>query len=104
MLWNGKELETYGDVADAMGEIIAMTDEVSGRRKQRAAEFMRAYRADSEHADANVGYLCGYYGHDQMVEALNLFGVSHPILGDAPAAYLVTPERAFEMGKEWASR
>lgn len=103
-LWDGKEMATYGDIAGAMEAIRRSTDEVSGRRQNLADEFMRAYRADNDHADANVGYLCGYYGSDTMSEMLRLFRVAHPVFGCPTEAANVTPEQAVEMGKDWAEQ
>lgn len=50
----------------------------------RAAAFLAAYRAESEHADANLGYVIGYGDEDSrrlMYEAYNL---THPMIGGRP--------------------
>lgn len=99
--WQGDTLATYGDIANAMERIRKLPD--PEERQRTADTFMEAYRAHSEHADANVGYLCGYYGHDTMVELLRLFQTAHPVFGPPALADKVTPEGAFEMGKTLAT-
>jgi len=94
-VWEGTTLATYGDIMGAVEAIVEADD------AERAARFMEAYREVSEYADANVGYLCGYLDHDEMVAALRIFRTAHPILGDADEAGSVTPERAFQLGQEW---
>jgi len=54
----------------------------------------------TEVANENIGYILGYYGKDTMrrwFEALP--NVSHPFFGRRVD---VSPEEAFEMGKEFA--
>lgn len=100
--WQGREMATYGDVSNAMSAIHAIEDP---EERQRTADvFMAAYRADSEHADANVGYLCGYYGHDTMVEMLRLFQTAHPVFGPPALADEVTMDGAFASGKAMGER
>lgn len=101
-VWQGDLLATYGDISDAMSRIHALADI---EERQRTAEaFMAAYREASPHADANVGYLCGYYGHDTMVEMLRLFRTAHPIFGGPALADKVTGEGAIDAGKALGER
>lgn len=96
-VWQGRPCSTTGNLMDAMTEILAVADP---ELRQRTAEvFMAEYRAVNPHAEENIGYLCGYYGHDEMVEALRLFQTAHPIFGPANLADKVAPEGAFESGK-----
>ena len=89
MWWKGKELEKIGDLSEAMWDIANSPD-----AHDQAQAFMRMYRLENEHADENIGYLCGYFGN--RLELQRLFGVTHPFFGDRE----VTPEEAFEMGKK----
>lgn len=93
MNWNGKSLDTIGDLSDAVLAIARSDDQAAADR------FMAQYRAESEHADANIGYMSGYYDTDTMAKVQRMFGVAHPIFGtrtDVPA------EEAFEAGKRMA--
>ena len=100
--WQGKALATYGQIATAMRRIYEITD--SEERQRTADAFMAAYRAVSPHADANVGYLTGYEGHETMVGMLRLFRVNHPVFGPAELADRVTPEGAFAAGQAIGER
>jgi hypothetical protein len=64
----------------------------------RAREFLEAYRAVNEHADANLGYLTGYYSRERADGLLKLFGVQHPIFGDrmptSPGSALIEGQMA----------
>lgn len=91
MNWKGHELVTIGDL---------MTYGIDKcETPEEAQEFMRLYRAESPHADANIGYLSGYYGATTMRRIQQWFGCVHPIFGTATP----TPEEAFEAGKKRAS-
>jgi len=87
MNWKGQELITSGDL---MNKGINKCD-----TPEEAQEFMRLYRAESSYADANIGYLSGYYGPETMQRIQEWFGVAHPIFGKA----VPTPEEAFAAGK-----
>lgn len=89
MFWKGKELLTMGDMSDAVAKIVS-----EGTRHE-AETFMTAYRAESVHAAANVGYLSGYFGRETRQKICDWFQVAHPIFG----TYEPTPEEAFDAGK-----
>lgn len=55
MNWNGKDLDTIGQLSDAILAITKADDQDSADR------FMAQYRSENEAADSNVGYLSGYY-------------------------------------------
>lgn len=93
MKWNGKHLATIGEMSDVIVAIARENDQ------EAADEFMLMYRAENESADANVGYLTGYYGHDMMEKVQKMFHVAHPIFGTRMD---VTPEEAFAAGRERA--
>lgn len=93
MIWKNRTLSTIGDLMNAISPID--TDE-------EAAEFMAAYRSaeGEEVADANIGYLSGYFSRDRMREIQQRFGVTHPVFGtDTPTA-----EEALAKGIEWGRR
>ena len=90
MEWKGKELRTIGDLMTYGINKCATPEE--------AQEFMRIFRAETEHADANIGYLSGYYGSDDMRRIQQWFGCAHPIFGTV----VPTMEEAFEAGKKMA--
>lgn len=94
-IWQGRELVTIGDLNYAMLQIFQLP---APERQERAAEFMREYRAFTEHADTNIGYLTGYWGPKEAEEMRALFGVEHPIFGRES----LSPEKALEAGKRAA--
>lgn len=86
MKWKGKELETMGEIMKA---VLSITDE------EEAGKFMSAYKESSPHAKENIGYMTGYYPHEEATRILKLFKVTHPIFGDT----IPTAGGAFKMGK-----
>lgn len=92
MNWNGKDLDTIGTLSDAILAIVRADDQ------QAADRFMELYRAESPHADSNVGYLSGYYGAETMAQVQRMFGAAHPIFGSA----VPTMDAALEAGKRAA--
>jgi hypothetical protein len=91
MIWENKEIKTYGDIIDVMSAIYDKKD------KEAAQHFMELYREDNpEGADSNIGYLTGYMDPVTMKEMQELFGVKHPIFSSS----IPTPEEAFKMGSE----
>lgn len=76
MKWAGRDLETIGDLTWAMDQIAN-----GPNPDEEAAEFMALYRAESEHANENIGYLTGYYEQETASRLRDLFDVSHPIFG-----------------------
>lgn len=94
-VWHGRELATIGDLEYAMWLIFQLP---APERQERATEFMREYRAVTEQADTNIGYLTGYFVPKEADEMRALFGVEHPIFGrESPS-----PEKALEAGKRAA--
>ena len=73
MHWNGKTITTAGDLFDAAA---------SCHTQAEADEFLAAYRAHSEHADANLGYIIGYGDDDTRARLYGLFRLNHPIFGE----------------------
>jgi hypothetical protein len=90
VIWKGRELITIGDLMYHGIDACETPEE--------AAEFMRLYREDSPHADVNIGYLSGYYGHEAMQRIQQWFDVTHPIFGKTTP----TPDAALEAGKRAA--
>jgi len=86
-----REIKNYGDVSSVMSELYDAQD------RNGARDFMAVYRAFSEHADANVGYITGYYG--DMGAMQEFFDVSHPIFGRTTP----TPDEALAAGIKAAS-
>lgn len=74
MNWNNQEIETIGDLGDVMCDIFERGN------PEEAQAFMRAYRAENENADANVGYMTGYYTQDGQAMR-EFFGTAHPVFG-----------------------
>lgn len=93
MIWRDEELVTIGDLASA---VLAIA---SNGTREEAREFMAAYRAESVHAAANVGYIAGYYGRTTAERIWDWFECAHPIFG----TYAPTPEEAFEAGQRLAA-
>lgn len=90
-IWNGKEIVTVGDLIDAIGAL--------GSREE-AVQFIEGYRAVSEHADMNAGYVTGYLDAARADELREWMGTAHPIFGMKSP----TPEAAFAMGEAWGER
>lgn len=76
-VWAGRRCDTtIGELLDA---VCAIPDAATG------AEFMDAYRAVTDHADENIGYIIGYVEPAARRRALYArLGVAHPIFGGAP--------------------
>lgn len=74
MIWNGRTISTAGDLFDAAA---------SCRTEAEATEFLTAYRAENEHADANLGYIIGYGSDDDRKRMYGLFKLNHPVFGKA---------------------
>lgn len=86
------------NIAETMREMEWIDALPEPERTRMANNFMAHLRAESVNADANVGYLTGYYAPDMMLRLQDLFDVVHPIFGRR----ILTPEEAFEMGRQWA--
>lgn len=86
MTWKGVELIT---IRDLMEHGVDKCD-----TPEEAAQFMALYRSENKYADANIGYLSGYYGATEMKRIQKWFGVSHPIFGRR----MPTMEEAFDAG------
>lgn len=85
LTWKGKELKSMGDVLDAVEKCVT---------REEAQEFMGMYRADTPHADDNIGYGAGYFDAKTSKRIWDWFGVSHPVFGTT----IPTPEEAFAAG------
>ncbi len=92
MIWQGKELRTIGDISTAMAAIVSADDQAG------ADKFMELMRAEGQHADANVGYLTGYFDGKTSAKMRKMFGVRHPIFGDTQP----TVDEALKAGMEMA--
>lgn len=89
MFWKDKEIVTIEHAMNALRDITT---------KEEAAEFLRLSRAENpEHADANIGYLFGYFNRDRWKELSELFGILHPVFGDR---YNMTDDEIFQNGIE----
>lgn len=86
-VWKGKRVETWGDLGAAAAAL---------RTQKEAAEFMALYRKENpKYADANIGYLAGYYSQKTMARILRLCRTSHPVFGTVTN---LTPKQAFQKG------
>jgi hypothetical protein len=92
MRWNDQELTTYGQILDAVTDILH-----NGTREQ-AHEFMAAYRAETPHAATNIGYLAGYCSTATATKIFDWFECAHPIFG----THVPTPDEAFHAGQQLA--
>lgn len=88
MMWKEKEIKTMGELAEAMKTVTT---------KEEGQEFMKLARAENpEHADHNIGYITGYFSHQDAERLRDLLDVSHPIFGKKSP----TPEEALQAGIE----
>ena len=83
MIWKGKELNTIRDLMQHGIDKCGTPEE--------AKEFMELYFAENVNAYQNIGYLAGYYGHEQAQRIYAWFETSHPIFG----THSPSPEEAF---------
>lgn len=73
MRWKGQELKTYGDYTDALGALTTEED---------ATEFVRLAREEGPtNADANLGYLTGYFSREKGERIRRLIKIPHPVFG-----------------------
>lgn len=87
--WNSKELRTIGGTCEAMETL---------KNKEEAQQFLALARAaNPEHADANIGYLMGYFSRPRWAQLAEWFGIKHPIFGDR---FDLTEDEIFQMGIE----
>ena len=73
--WKGKPLGTIGALLDGA---------VDAEKEEQAPEFLAAYRAANEHADANLGYIIGYLDEDSRRRMYAAYDLTHPTLGGRP--------------------
>lgn len=79
MIWKDKEINTVGDIADAIYAILNSPDP-----KAEGAAFMDLYRAANTHADDNIGYVIGYMEPADVRDlAYKVMGVYHPVFRGA---------------------
>lgn len=75
-VWRGKPLATFGELLDGA---------CRAQRDGRASEFLAAYRAHTENADENLGYLIGYVEPaERRRELYAAFNLNHPVFGGTP--------------------
>lgn len=63
--WKGSDLPTIGDLVNALAALES---------REEAEQFMVAYRAHTDHADVNVGYVAGYCSPETMERILDWTG------------------------------
>lgn len=80
---------TIGSLGRAVAAIVK-----DGTREE-AREFMDAYRAETIHAAANIGYMAGYHDPETARTIWDWFECAHPIFG----TYVPTHEEAFDAGR-----
>lgn len=76
--WHGRKMDNYGDLINAVSEIIDSGD------AERAQEFRQAYLHAGVPADvveSNIGFTMGEFGSEKMAKGLALFKASHPVFG-----------------------
>jgi hypothetical protein len=74
-IWKGKAITTIGDLGDALTHL---------QSEEEGQAFMTLYRAQSQYADVNVGYMSGYYDHETMVRIQQFTHTPHPVTGFTP--------------------
>lgn len=102
-------------VGDKYGPAMVITEQTEANEYFEAcvehtmrvcSEVMRADdpRAEAERIERiNLGYYAGYYGTETRVRVEILFGAKHPIFGSSIDNEPVSAEKAFELGKQWAT-
>ena len=91
MEWNGQQLNTVGELCDAVCAV---------KTREEAQRFMAAYRAENIHASENVGYLAGYYDSETAKRIWDWFECAHPIFG----THIPTTDEAFDAGQRLAAK
>ena len=72
--WREKTISNAGELFNAANACHTQDD---------ADDFLTAYRAVSEHADANLGYVIGYGDAATRKRLYDLFRLGHPVYGRA---------------------
>jgi hypothetical protein len=62
----------------------------------------KSQKEATEIAKSNLGYFAGYYSAETREQVERLFDCAHPIFGKIAVKGQLTPEEAFEMGKNFA--
>lgn len=88
MNWNGQVLSSYDDLIREVSLI---------ETKERAQEFLAAYRQVNAHAADNIGWMIGDVNREVGTRIINLFGCYHPVFGNR----FPTPEEAFRIGVKY---
>jgi len=83
---------------------ITTKEQAAALVKEEAAEASAFYKITNEQATArlleSIGYVTGYFSHEQADRIMELFDTQHPIFGrQHPSA-----EEAFRMGQEYAQK
>ena len=107
MIYEGKELNTIGEVFD---------EALHCAKTSKASDFFKAYveyilntndevntYAEAEEiAKSNLGYFAGYYDRKTIDIIYKTYQCSHPIFGDKP--YDISPQEAFKIGVKYGKR
>jgi hypothetical protein len=98
--WDGRPLPTWEAIFEAAFEIAS-------NHPARAGEFMDEFVAEVHRAGLdidplslfyeNLGYMGGYYSHDERVKVYDVFNTKHPFFGRKD----IKATEAFEIGKQW---
>ncbi len=92
MRWNDHDLATYGEILDAVIDIL------HNSTREQARQFMAAYQAETPHAATNVGYLAGYCSSETAQKIYDWFECAHPIFG----THIPTDAEAYQAGRQLA--
>jgi len=94
--------EKYNPAMEIEDQVIA--DEYFEMLVEHNMRISDNSRLEAENIErSNLGYIAGYYDHETRLRVEKLFVCRHPMLGKA-SDEKPTPEEAFEMGQQWATR
>lgn len=87
-------LEPAMDIADR-GDREEAVRYVDGYVEHLVTTFDRSQEEAHDIVESNVGYYAGYFGEKTRRAVKEIFGYSHPVLGDR---YKLTQEELFDAG------
>jgi hypothetical protein len=91
-IWRNTTMNSIGDIVMCITKIISKMDRAA------ALDFMVEYRKFTPDADANIGYISGYFDKVAFEQVMDWFEVSHPLFGKT----YPNPIEALEIGKKFA--
>lgn len=96
-------------LGDKYGPAMKITDQAEADAYfERCVAHTMGFGRSREEAEAtekaNLGYYAGYYGNETRARVERLFRCAHPVFGAIAKVGAPTPEEAFQMGVDMATK